>query len=204
MSQTKWGGRVVAGAMVLAAILARPEAASAQLDPLLMIKKGTPAAPVKPNVIFAIDTSARMQYDADGTYYDPYDYVRGGLLLNPWELSLNVDPPTSRYRRKYINMQHSNSSDRFDADQIVTVGDDESPAYADFYSKTRLLVARIALAQALTDNTSVTRFGLIKMRQNTPSWGTDEEYRPGSGVRLESVVERARRPAADGKRPSRR
>ena len=114
MSQTKWGGRVVAGAMVLAAILARPEAASAQLDPLLMIKKGTPAAPVKPNVIFAIDTSARMQDDADGTYYDPYDYVRGGLLLNPWELSLDVDPPTSRYRRKYINMQHSNSSDRFD------------------------------------------------------------------------------------------
>ena len=47
MSQTKWGGRVVAGVMLLAAILARPEAASAQLDPLLMIKKGTPATPVK-------------------------------------------------------------------------------------------------------------------------------------------------------------
>ena len=71
MSQTKWGGRVVAGAMVLAAILARPEAASAQLDPLLMIKKGTPATPVKPNVIFAIETSARMQYDADGTVLRP-------------------------------------------------------------------------------------------------------------------------------------
>lgn len=172
MSQTKWGGRVVAGVMLLAAILARPEAASAQLDPLLMIKKGTPAAPVKPNIIFAVETSQRMQYDADGTYYDTYDYLRQGLIINPWELSLSVDPPTSRYRRRFINMLHSNSSDRYDADRIETVGDDESPAYADFFSKTRLLVARVALAKALTDNTSVARFGLVKMRQNTPSWGT--------------------------------
>ena len=70
MSQMKYG-RVVAGAMLLAAVLARPEAVSAQLDPLLMIKKGTPATPVKPNVIFAVDTSSRMQHDADETYYDP-------------------------------------------------------------------------------------------------------------------------------------
>ena len=52
------------------------------------------------------------------------------------------------------------------------------PAYADFYSKTRLLVARIALAKALTDNTSVTRFGLIKTRQNTPTWGTQKNTDP--------------------------
>ena len=75
MSQMKYG-RVVAGAMMLAAMLARPEAVSAQLDPLLMIKKGTPATPVKPNVIFAVDTSSRMQFDADGTYYDPNNYAR--------------------------------------------------------------------------------------------------------------------------------
>jgi Neisseria PilC beta-propeller domain len=179
MSQMKWGGRVVAGAMLLAAILARPEAASAQLDPLLMIKKGTPANPVKPNVIFAVETSARMQYDADGTYYDPNDYVRGGLLLYPWEWSLNVDAPTARYRRKYINLQHANGgSDKMNADRIDTVGDDQASAYANFFSKTRLLVARTALAKALTDNTSVTRFGLIKMRQNTPTWGTAKNIDP--------------------------
>ena len=46
------------------------------------------------------------------------------------------------------------------------------------YSKTRLHVARVALAKALTDNTTVTRFGLIKMRQNTPSWGTAKNTDP--------------------------
>ena len=66
MSQTKWRGRVLAGALVLAAVLARPEAASAQLDPLLMIKKGTPATPVKPNIIFAIETVFMIPW---GAYY---------------------------------------------------------------------------------------------------------------------------------------
>ena len=69
-----------------------------------MIKKGTPANPVKPNVIFAIDTSSRMQNDADETYYDPNDYVRGGSV---WESSLGVSPPTSRYRRRYITFSRS-------------------------------------------------------------------------------------------------
>ena len=124
MGQTKWGGRVRAGAMVLAAMLVQPSIVSAQLDPLLMIKKGTPANPVKPNVIFAVETSARMQYDADGVYYDPNDSVRGGSSY-PWEASINVAAPTSRYRRKYINLQHANGgSDKFNADTIQTVGDD--------------------------------------------------------------------------------
>ena len=64
------------------------------------------------------------------------------------------------------------------ADRIETVGDDAGAAYTDFYAKTRLLVARVALAKALTDNSSVTRFGLIKMRQNTPSWGTAKNVDP--------------------------
>ena len=83
-------GRVVAGAMLLAAILARPEALSAQLDPLLMIKKGTPATPVKPNVIFAVDTSPRMQNDADESYYDPNVYVRR-ISSRPWEATIGVE-----------------------------------------------------------------------------------------------------------------
>ena len=96
-------GRVVAGAMLLAAILGRPEAVSAQLDPLLMIKKGTPATPVKPNVIFAVDTSARMQYDADGTYYDPNNYED---FVTPWEASIGVNGANTNdyYRRKYVNL----------------------------------------------------------------------------------------------------
>jgi hypothetical protein len=178
MSQMKYG-RVVAGALMLAAILARPEAVSAQLDPLLMIKKGTPATPVKPNVIFAIDTSPRMQLDADGVYYDPNVYTRlGGIVDSVWESNISVDPPTATYRRKYTNLQPTNSGgDKYTANRIDTIGNNE-PGYADFYSKTRLLVARIALAKALTDNSSVTRFGLIKTRQNTPTWGSSKNVNP--------------------------
>src|SRR5687768_2805875 len=117
MSQMKYG-RVVAGALMLAAILARPEAVSAQLDPLLMIKKGTPATPVKPNVIFAIDTSPRMQLDADGVYYDPNVYTRQGGLSAPWELNISVDSPTATYRRKYTNLQPTNSGgDKYTANR---------------------------------------------------------------------------------------
>jgi hypothetical protein len=177
MSQMKYG-RVVAGALMLTAILARPDAASAQLDPLLMIKKGTPAAPVKPNIIFAIDTAARMQYDADNVYYDPNDYVRVGITAL-WEPSIGVDSPTSRYRRKYFNLaQVVGGSDKMTADRIETVGDEEGTAFTNFFAKTRLHVARTALAQALTYNTGVNRFGLIKMRQNTPSWGSAKNVDP--------------------------
>jgi hypothetical protein len=177
MSQMKYG-RVVAGALMLAAILARPEAASAQLDPLLMIKKGTPTVPVKPNVIFAIDTAYRMQRDADEVYYDPNDYAAS--VVNLWEPSIGVDAlVTSRYRRKYYNLlEVSGGSDKMTADKIETVGNNNSTAFANFYSKTRLHVARTALAKALTDNSSVARFGLIKMRQNTPSWGTAKNIEP--------------------------
>src|SRR3990170_6035842 len=119
MSQMNWGGRVVAGTMLLAAILARPEAVSAQLDPLLMIKKGTPANPVKPNIIFAVDTASRMQNDGDEIYYDPNDYVRQGSPISvlDWERTIGVESPTVRYRRKYFNLlQVSGGSDKMTAD----------------------------------------------------------------------------------------
>ena len=129
---------------------------------------------MKPNVIIAVDTSSRMQNDADETYYDPNDYVRSGAL---WEASLSVDPPTSRYRRKYYNLlQVFGGSDRMTASRIETVGDDEGTAYTHFYGKTRLSVARLALGRALIDNTSVTRFGLIKMRQNEPCMLRSHNY----------------------------
>ena len=70
-----------------------------------------------------------------------------------------------------VNLVHVNSSDKFRADTIQTVGDRITPGYTNFYSKTRLLVARVALAKALSDNSSVTRFGLIRTRQSSPSWG---------------------------------
>ena len=177
MSHIKYG-RVVAGALMLAAILARPEAVSAQLDPLLMIKKGTPAAPVNPNIIIAIDTAYRMQKDADEVYYDPNDY--SASIVNLWEPNIGVDAMvTSRYRRKYFNLlEVSGGSDKMTADRIETVGDNNAAAYANFYTKTRLHVARTALVKALTDNSSIARFGLIKMRQNNPTWGTPKNIDP--------------------------
>ena len=181
MSQTNWGGRIVAGAMLLAAILARPEAVSAQLDPLLMIKKGTPANPVKPNIIFAIDTSSRMQNDADEVYYDPSTYIRQGSPISvlDWEQRINVDSPTSRYYRKYFNLlQVSGGSDKMTADRIDTVGDDEGSSFTNFFAKTRLYVARSGLLKALNDNSNIARFGLIKMRQISPTWGTAKNIQP--------------------------
>lgn len=182
MSQMKWGGRLVAGAMLLAAILARPAAVSAQLDPLLMIKKGTPANPVKPNVIIAVDAATRMQNDADEVYYDPNDYTRFGTPLSvlDWERnSLGLDSPTVKYRRKYYNLlEVSGGSDKMTSDRIEAIGDNIGAAYTNFYEKTRLFVARTALVKALTDNSNVTRYGLIKMRQNSPSWGSAKNISP--------------------------
>ena len=155
--------------VMLALALAWPAAASAQLDPLLMVKRN------KPNVIFAVDTSLRMQRDADNVYYDPNDYAVTGA---PWEVSLGVNFSTIRYRRKYIGLTPiTGSGEKFSATRIDIV-DNLNPAYNTFFAKTRLAVARVALAQALTDNTSVARFGLIKTRQSSATWGTAKNMQP--------------------------
>ena len=69
--------------MALAGILARPSPASAQLDPLLFLKR------TQPNVLIVVDTSIRMERDADEVYYDPNTYTKTGANWegNPW---LNV------------------------------------------------------------------------------------------------------------------
>ena len=82
-----------------------PGEAFAQLDPLLFLKTAsasmndlTTTATLRPNVIVAVDTSQRMQQDADGTYYDPGTYTVTGA---PYEAALGLqsgDALTS-YRR---------------------------------------------------------------------------------------------------------
>ena len=67
--QIRWV--LMAGAVALAALCA-PREAAAQVDPLLFLKR------TKPNIIVAVDTSARMRLDADGTYYDPVEYTVNG------------------------------------------------------------------------------------------------------------------------------
>ena len=68
-------------------------------------------------------------------------------------------------------------TDKFAADSILIVGDQDA-GYANFWAKTRLAVARAGIAQAVTDNQSVARFGLIRMRQSNPTWGTEKNEGP--------------------------
>ena len=148
--------------LVAAAMLGAPAAALAQLDPLLFMKRA------EPNVLVLVDTSDRMQRDADEDYYDPNIYTRTNAL---WEAAIGVNAltTTSQYRRKYVNLIHKNSSgEKFEADEIVTVGDANAAAFAAFEERTRISVARRAIADAVRQNFTGVRWGLLRMRQSNP------------------------------------
>src|SRR6188508_3529697 len=75
------------GLLLMLAVVGWPQAAEAQLDPLLLLKRSLPNVTTpqyRANVLVAVDVAPRMQYDADGNYYDPTDYVRGNL----WDTTL--------------------------------------------------------------------------------------------------------------------
>lgn len=147
-------------AVWLSAMLAAlaPASAQAQLDPLLFLKT------TAPNVILAVDTSQRMQRDADGAYYDPREYTVQPLLNGP--LGLAAGEVSKVYRRKYVGFQHL--AVKYGATRIEAVGDLEG-SYATFYERTRLAVARRAMSQAVTANTRSGRFALIRTRQGAPT-----------------------------------
>ena len=97
--------RGIAGAIAGLAMAAWPQAAEAQLDPLLVLKRSVPSVTTpqyRANVLVAIDVAPRMQYDADGNYYDPAEYARG----NAWDIVLGVTAAntTARYRRMYSKL----------------------------------------------------------------------------------------------------
>ncbi len=151
-----------AAAICAAALLVAPTEARAQLDPLLFLQRN------KPNVIIAVDVANRMQRDANGTYYDPYNYPRTGAT---WESTIGVTAATttSLYRRAYASLAYTASGpDQFTAASLTGVGDLNPAAFGTFYSRTRLAVARAGLLAAVQANTLVARFGLIKMRQSNP------------------------------------
>src|SRR5205823_305613 len=63
-------GRPRQWVLLVAAVLAFwTTKASAQLDPLLFLKR------VAPNVVFVLDMGPGVLSDADGTYYDPSQYT---------------------------------------------------------------------------------------------------------------------------------
>ena len=122
------------------AVVGWPQAAEAQLDPLLLLKRSLPSITTpqyRANVLVAVDVAPRMQYDADGNYYDPTDYVRGNL----WDIALGVTSgnTTARFRRVYEGLQWSASApQKFNATHISIVGDAVAAPYNRFYEKTRL------------------------------------------------------------------
>ena len=158
------------GLLLMLAVVGWPQAAEAQLDPLLLLKRSLPSITTpqyRANVLVAVDVAPRMQYDADGNYYDPTEYARG----NMWDTSLGVTAgnTTARYRRIYQGLQWSAvAPQKFNATKIAIVGDAASTPYTNFYQKTRLAVAKTALDQVIRENTTSARFGLLKMRQTNP------------------------------------
>ena len=158
------------GLLLMLVVVGWPQAAEAQLDPLLLLKRSLPnitTPQYRANVLVAVDVAPRMQYDADGNYYDPTEYARG----NMWDTSLGVTAgnTTARYRRIYQGLQWSAAApQKFNATKIAIVGDAASTPYTNFYQKTRLGVAKTALDQVIRENTTSARFGLLKMRQTNP------------------------------------
>lgn len=145
-----------------------PAPVAAQLDPLLFIKR------LPPNVLVAVDTGNRMQRDTSNEYRDDNIYQKDGFS---WETALGLTAANSSlyYRRKFINLVHkdpaSSGGDRFEADYIQGIGDLD-PAYATFDAGTRINIAKTSLIEAINRNASVVRFGLLRMRQNTPQFET--------------------------------
>jgi Neisseria PilC beta-propeller domain len=158
------------GLLLMLAVVGWPQAAEAQLDPLLLLKRSLPnitTPQYRANVLVAVDVAPRMQYDADGNYYDPTEYARG----NMWDTALGVTAgnTTARYRRIYQGLTWSAiAPQKFNATKISIVGDAVSTPYTYFYQKTRLGVAKTALDQVIRENTTSVRFGLLKMRQTNP------------------------------------
>jgi Neisseria PilC beta-propeller domain len=169
--------RGVVGAVLTLLVAAWPQAAEAQLDPLLFLKRSVPSITTpqyRANVLVAVDVAPRMQYDADGNFYDPVDYAKGNL----WDTALGVSGANTiaRYRRIYRSMTVASSgSQTFDVSTISIVGDGQGAAHTSFYQKTRLGVAKSAIDQVIRENNTSARFGLLKMRQQNPHIDTSSD-----------------------------
>jgi hypothetical protein len=169
--------RQLFGVIVFVAASAPP--AFAQLDPLLFLKDAAP------HIIFAVDTSPRMQRDAPSDpadaatskatsfYYDPFEYARSGA---GWEATLGIPAASAGYRRKYYGLNYVGNNAAASSIRIVTrenVTVDTAPApspagdpiYVNFEAPARLAVVRAAMHQAIAMTIDDARFGLVKMRQ---------------------------------------
>ena len=142
--------------------------ASAQLDPLLFLKR------VPPTVIIVMDTSAQMLEDGSGNYYDP----------NTWSSSADATvmasfpnintATTSHYKRIYNSLTYDLTPGRYFASSIAAVAATNVAATdAAFYDPTRWAIAKQGVAASVSENAGSTfRWGLIRLRQRAPAWRT--------------------------------
>ena len=154
----------------LAGAVMVPQEASAQLDPLIYLKR------TRPTVLIAVETANRMQRDTNGDYRDDNVYIRQGGGSLTWEdaLGINDSNTTQFYRRKFVsllNTDTSSSDDKFSVDHIEIVGD-RDPGWSAFDRLTRMSIARTGLVEAITRNSGVVRFGLLRTRQSSPRYET--------------------------------
>jgi hypothetical protein len=150
--------------------------ASAQLDPLLYVKR------VPPTVIIVFDTSLRMLDDGSGNVYDPSFY---STTADPPAMAAfpNINTSTTKtYRRVYRNLQYDAAvlGARYVADSISAVAavwdpaaplTSNSPSDVAFLDPTRYAIAKAGIDAAVSENAgSSFRWGLVKLRQQAAQW----------------------------------
>jgi hypothetical protein len=170
------GWRRAASACLAAAVVACWSATvSAQLDPLLFLKR------VPPTVIVVMDTSLRMLEDGEGNFYDPNFYRTADDPAVVATAFPGLNPlTTTTYRRIVRNRQNAASPGRHTADSITAVPaiwDPAAPLTSNnasdiaFMDPTRYVIAKTGLAAAVSENAgSAYRWGLLRLRQASPAW----------------------------------
>jgi hypothetical protein len=154
--------RLSAAAPVVAAALILCAPAWAQIDPLIGVKR------LPPNVVVVLDTSLPMLTDGSGNYYDVKTYTRADDTAVATALGVTA----TTYRRIYKNLSFESVQDsntKYRTDDIVAVASTDA-GYATFWSGTRFEIAKAGLAQAVGENPSLVRWGLMKLRQNGEAW----------------------------------
>ena len=166
--------RVATAMLAVMATLWWTATASAQLDPLLFVKR------VPPTVIIVVDTSLRMLEDGSGNFYDPnfYSTTSDPPVMGAFS---NINPLTTRtYRRVFRNLQYAAAPGKYTADRVAATAaawdpasplTSNAPADVAFLDPTRYAIAKQGIASAVGENAGSTfRWGLIRLRQSSPAW----------------------------------
>ncbi|OFW04003.1 MAG: hypothetical protein A3H96_16310 [Acidobacteria bacterium RIFCSPLOWO2_02_FULL_67_36] len=154
--------------------------AFAQLDPLLFLKR------VPPTVIIIVDTSLSMLTEGNCSFS-----AGTCTLLDPgfWPISdpvigaFSPVPTTVTYRRKIVGFNytttHGNGNKQYTATRLDAVQAAFDPSISTsipasdlaFLDSTRLSIAKAGIVEAVTTNAAITRWGLVRLRQASATWG---------------------------------